>query len=113
MLLKKITRLVGFVIGAPFVLFLLYEAFLIFPFIFADYVFNIFKFLKMLCIITFILGYFISFKKQILGGFMTFLTPIAFIALESIDASAIKLTSFTIIMVAAGTFLLFTAEKEH
>ncbi|MCD4753937.1 MAG: hypothetical protein K8R40_12770 [Anaerolineaceae bacterium] len=113
MLLKKITRLVGFIIGAPFVLFLLFEVIKIFPFDFADSVFNIFEFLEMLCVIIFILGYFISLKNEIMGGFMAFLTPIAFMALESIDAGAMRLTSSAIIMVVAGAFLLFTAEKEH
>lgn len=113
MILKKVTRLIGFIIGAPFVLFLVYEISHIFPFNLTEYVFNLFEFLETICVIIFILGYFISFVKQILGGLMTFLSPVTFIALESIDSGAIRVVSFTIIMVVSGTFLLFTAEKEH
>ena len=113
MLLKKMTRLFGFIIGAPFVLFLLYQLSQTFPSNLSEYFLNISKFLKLLFIVIFILGYFISLVKEILGGLMTFLTPLSYIVLESIDAGAIRFTSFTIIMIVAGAFLLFTAEKER
>ena len=113
MLLKKMTRLFGFIIGAPFVLFLLYNISQKFPLNLNEYFLNVSEFLKLLFILIFILGYFVSIKKEIIGGVMTFLSPISYITLESINAGTIRLTSITIIMVVAGTFLLFTAEKER
>ena len=112
MLLKKVTRLFGFIIGAPFIILLLLDLREVFPI--DKYISNttLPGYLLTLCSILFIVGYFISFGNQILGGLLVFLSPLAVIMVESITIGALRLATTSIFMLVAGTFLLFTSERD-
>ena len=113
MLLKKVVRLFGFIIGAPFVVILIIGLWDTFTSGFTFASLSLTDLLEIICSLAFIFGYLISFSDQIIGGIMVFLSPLTQIGIASIKTASFQFTTTTILMLVAATFLLFTAEKEH
>ncbi|NSW51817.1 MAG: hypothetical protein HPY85_04885 [Anaerolineae bacterium] len=112
MILKKLVRLIGWLIAATSGIFLLYELYNLAMRSSIVVLFAGPNIVQTLVILFFAIGLVLSTQNQILGGVITTLTPLIYMVILSIAAGRIVTPIFILLMLIGGIFLLFTAEQE-
>ena len=112
MVAKQTTRFIGYIICIPMSLLILWQYRYMVGADFTALFNNIPQLINDMLYFLFIIGVFLSFNAQIVGGLLVFLSPLSLFIIDCVNAGRFVMpNAAATIMLAGSAFLMLTAER--